>query len=59
MGSGQGAQEVQVRGIEKAHGAVSTATEDVFLAHRDAVGHSGLWAEQLRSARATRLVSLV
>ena len=51
MGSGQGAKEVQVRGVEKAHGAISTATEDVVLAHRDAVGHCGLWAEWLSSAR--------
>lgn len=53
VGPGQGAEEVQVRGIEEAHSAISTATEDVVLAHRDAVGHSGLQAEELRSARAT------
>lgn len=50
---------MQVGGIEQAHSAISTATEDVFLADRDAVGHSGLWAEQLRSVRPTFPFSLV
>lgn len=45
VGPGQRAEEVQVGGIEEAHGAIGTATEDVVLAHRDAVGHSGLQAE--------------
>lgn len=53
MGPGQGAEKVQVRGVEEAHGAISTATEDVVLAHRDAVGHGGLQAEGLRSVEAT------
>lgn len=53
MGPGQCAEEVQVRGIEEAHSAISTATEDVVLAHRDAVRHSGLQAEGLKSARVT------
>lgn len=53
MGPGQGAEEMQIRGVEEAHGAISTTTEDVVLAHRDAVGHGGLQAEELRSARAT------
>lgn len=50
MRPGQGAEEVQVRGVEEAHGAISAATEDVVLAHRDAVGHGGLQAEGLKSA---------
>ena len=53
MGSGQGAEKVQIRGVEEAHGAISTATEDVVLAHRDAVGHGGLHVEGLRSVQAT------
>lgn len=53
MGPGQGAEEMQVTGVEEAHGTISTATENVVLAHRDAVGHSGLQAEGFRSARAT------
>lgn len=53
VGTGQRAEKVQVRGVEEAHGAISTATEDVVLAHRDAVGHSSLQAEGLRSARVT------
>lgn len=53
MGPGQGAEKVQVRGVEEAHGAISTATKDVVLAHRDAVGHSGLQAEGLRSVEVT------
>lgn len=51
MGPGQRAEEVQVGGVEEAHGAIGTATEDVVLAHRDAVGHSGLRAEGPGSAR--------
>ena len=54
VGPGQGAEEVQVRGVEEAHGAISAAAEDVVLAHRDAVGHGGLQAEGLSSAWATR-----
>lgn len=53
VGPGQGAEEVQVGGVEEAHGSISAATEDVVLAHRDAVGHSGLQTEGLRSAPAT------
>lgn len=45
MRPGQGAEEMQVGGVEEAHGAVGAATEDVVLAHGDAVGHGGLWAE--------------
>lgn len=58
MGSGKGAEEVQVRGVEKAHSAICAATEDVVLAYRDAVGHCGLWAEWLRSARGISPLSL-
>lgn len=54
MGPGQRAEEVQVRGVEQAHGAIGTATEDVVLAHRDTMGHSGLQAEGLGSARVPR-----
>lgn len=53
MGPGQGAEKVQVRGVEEANGAISTATKDVVLTHRNAVGHGGLQAEGLRSVEAT------
>lgn len=53
VGPGKGAEEVQVGGVEEAHGAISAATEDVVLAHGDAVGHGGLQAEGLGSAWAT------
>lgn len=46
MGPGQRAEEMQVGGVEEAYGAISATTEDIVLAHRDAVGHSGLQAEK-------------
>ena len=52
-GPGQGAEDVQVGRGEEAHGAISAATEDVVLAHGDAVGYGGLQAEGLGSAWAT------
>lgn len=50
--------KVKVQRVKNPHGAISAATEDVVMIHRDAVGHSGLRRTEHTRRQISNVLSL-